>query len=118
MTTHKDLLVWQKSIEFTVSVYKISKSFPNDKSLFNQIQRAAISIPSNISEGCARNSIKEYLRFLYISRASATEVDTQLIIANKLELINLEEFEELRDKITSILKLLQLLINSLKKKLP
>ena len=117
MKTHKDLLVWKKSIDFVTDIYLLSKKFPKDKILFNQIHRSSISIPSNIAEGCARNGIKEYLRFLYISRASASEAETQLLIARKINILSPIEFENLDYQIQSIRKLLQLLINSLKKKL-
>lgn len=84
---HKDLEVWKKSIELVTKVYEITGTFPeNEKySLVSQMRRAAISIPSNIAEGAARNSDKEMLRFLDISLGSLAELETQFIIAENLK---------------------------------
>ena len=83
---HKDLEVWKKSMELVVKVYKITGSFPEKEkfSLVSQICRSAISIPSNIAEGCARNSDKETLRFIDIALGSSAELETQLLIAESL----------------------------------
>ena len=72
MKTHKDLDVWKLSIDFVTDIYKVTSSFPKEDQfgLTNQIRRAAVSVPSNIAEGAARNSDKEFLRFLYISLGS------------------------------------------------
>jgi four helix bundle protein len=80
---HKDLIVWQKAIELVKEVYKIVKQFPSEEKfiLVSQMTRAAISIASNIAEGWARNHKLEFIRFLNISFGSATELETQLIIA-------------------------------------
>ena len=83
---HKDLEVWKKSIELVTEIYSITKSFPKDEQygIVAQIRRAAVSIPSNIAEGAARFSTKENLRFLDISCGSLAELETQLIISEKL----------------------------------
>jgi four helix bundle protein len=83
LESYKDLIVWQKSIELVKVIYKITKAFPKSEiySLANQMQRAAISIPSNIAEGWSRNHKLEFARFLSISYASAAELETQIIIA-------------------------------------
>ena len=83
---HKDLEVWKKSIELVTEIYSITKSFPKDEQygIVAQIRRAAVSIPSNIAEGAARYSTKENLRFLDISCGSLAELETQLIISEKL----------------------------------
>lgn len=89
--TYKDLIVWQKSIELVKTIYKITKEFPKSEiySLTSQMQRAAISIPSNIAEGWSRNHKLEFARFLSISYASAAELETQIIIAkNQYPTIN------------------------------
>ena len=87
MKTHRDLDVWQKSIDYVIEIYKLIKTFPSDEkyALASQIKRAAVSIPSNIAEGAARSSDKEFLRFLYYSMGSISELETQLIIAKRLE---------------------------------
>jgi four helix bundle protein len=86
MKTHKDLKVWQESIRLVTTIYDKTKSFPKDEifSLTSQIRRCAISIPSNIAEGAARESNKEFIRFLYIAQGSISELDTQLLIAYNL----------------------------------
>lgn len=70
MTSHKELKVWQKGIELVKSIYEITKSFPNNEQfgLVSQMRRAAVSIPSNIAEGFGRNSDKELIHFLYITK--------------------------------------------------
>jgi four helix bundle protein len=78
MKTHKDLNVWQESIKLVTLIYEKTKTFPKDEmfSLTSQIKRSSISIPSNISEGAARESNKEFLRFLFIAQGSISELDT------------------------------------------
>ena len=86
MHDYKKLLVWQKAITFVSEVYKITAGYPKIEqfNLVSQINRAAVSIPSNIAEGAGRNSNKEFINFLAISHASAYEVETQLIISRNL----------------------------------
>lgn len=81
--SYKDLLVWQKAIELVNEIYLVTKQFPNNEQfvLTAQMLRAAISIPSNIAEGWARNYKLEFTRFLSIAIASAAELETQIIIA-------------------------------------
>jgi len=84
--THKDLDVWKLSIQLLKDIYQLTSKFPSEEKfgLVAQIRRAVVSIPSNISEGAARNSDKDYIRFLYISLGSLSEIETQLIIAEEL----------------------------------
>ena len=118
MKTHKNLEVWKKSIDFVVSLYQATKSFPSEEKfgLSSQLQRAAVSIPSNIAEGAARNYPKEFIQFLYISLASSAEIETQLIISEKLEYIKTEEYEKLTSELNTIAKMIQGLIKSIKNK--
>ena len=83
---HKSLDVWKRSISLVKKVYELTSSFPKEEmfGLTSQIRRAAVSVPSNIAEGCARNSDKELIQFLYISLGSLSELETQFIIANEL----------------------------------
>ncbi len=116
MKTHKDLNVWKKSIELVEIIYDVSKSFPKEEiyGITNQIRRAAVSIPSNIAEGAARQSNKEFIRFLFIALGSLSELETQLIIVNKLKYLKtsnditlLNDIEELRKMITGLIKYLR-----------
>ena len=84
--THKDLDVWKKSIDFVTKIYKTTNSYPKSElyGLVSQIRRAAVSIPSNITEGAVRKSKVEFRQFLYIALSSAAEIETQLIISKNL----------------------------------
>jgi len=119
MKTHKDLDVWQEGISLVIDVYKIIKQFPSEErfGLVDQIKRSAVSIPSNIAEGAARNSGKDFIRFLHISLGSLAELETQLIISNKLKFISYEELGKFDSQFISIRKKILGLIKYLKKKL-
>lgn len=84
--SYKDLIVWQKSMDLVEMIYQVTKAFPKEElyGLTNQLRRAAISIPSNIAEGHARSSTAEFIRFLSIARGSLAEVETRLLIAQRL----------------------------------
>ena len=119
METHKDLRVWQQSIEMVTSIYLITKAFPKDElfGLVSQMRRAAVSVPSNIAEGYARGTDREKLHFLRISSGSMSEIETQLMLSLNLGYISQESFYELSENVTSVWKQLNALISSLKKKL-
>ena len=108
MHNFKDLRVWQKSIDLAIDFYQAISFFPDTEKfgLISQMKRAAVSIPSNIAEGAGRNSNKEFKYFLSISLGSAFEIETQLIIANRLELINNIITNELNDKISDIQRMI------------
>ena len=93
MSSYKELIVWQKSIELVTDVYKLTKTFPREElySLASQMQRASVSIPSNIAEGNDRNSNKEFSQFLRIARGSLAELETQVIISEKTGYANEEQ---------------------------
>jgi len=113
LKTHKDLNVWQESVKLVKNIYALTSKFPKDEvySLTAQIKRSVISIPSNIAEGAARDSNKEYIHFLYISLGSLAELDTQLIIAKDLKFIDEKDFEEVIEKLDNIGKMLSGLIS-------
>lgn len=113
MGTHKNLEVWKKAIDFVIDIYTTTKSYPPDEKygLVSQIRRASISIPSNIAEGAGRKGDKENLYFLNIALGSISEVETQLIISQKLRFIN---SSELLKKLTDIRKMLVSYIKYLK----
>jgi four helix bundle protein len=116
MKSHHDLDVWKLSIEFVEYIYKISSKFPKEEiyGLTSQIRRAAVSVPSNISESAARQSDKEFIQFLYISLGSISEVETQLIIAQRLEYIS--DMDTVEEKMINIKKMILGLIKYLKGK--
>ena len=89
MKSHKDLTVYKTSIDLVIDIYQLSQNFPHSEKfgLTSQIRRASVSIPSNISEGAARSSKKEFIRFLYIALGSVAEIETQLEIAYRLKFI-------------------------------
>ena len=119
METHKDLRVWQQSIEMVTSIYLMTKAFPKDElfGLVSQMRRAAVSVPSNIAEGYARGTDREKLHFLRISSGSMSEIETQLMLSLNLGYVSQEAFDELSEKVTSLWKQLNALVSSLKKRL-
>lgn len=103
---YKKLIVWQKAMELVRLVYRLSKVFPADEryALTDQLRRAAVSIPSNIAEGCGRTSRKDYAHFLSIARGSLYETMTQLQIAQDLGYIEIsEDLKVLSDDVGKIL---------------
>ncbi|MBP9811747.1 four helix bundle protein [Candidatus Gracilibacteria bacterium] len=115
---HKNLDVWKVSMELVIDIYKHIQRFPKVEqySLSDQLRRAAISIPSNIAEGSARNTFKEKIQFLYIARGSCAELDTQIHIAKNLHYISEEEYDTLNEKNIRVGQMLTRFISSLKKK--
>ena len=84
---HKRLEVWRQSMDLTINIYRTTEKFPSQElyGLTNQLRRAAVSIPSNIAEGAARQTKKEFTNFLHIAQGSLSELDTQLDLARRLE---------------------------------
>ncbi|MGH8769388.1 MAG: four helix bundle protein [Burkholderiales bacterium] len=99
---HHDLLAWQEAIELVTATYELTRSFPKEEQfvLISQMRRAAVSIPSNIAEGAARNSSKEFVHFLTLARGSLSELETQLVISRELGYIkDFAEIDALMDRI-------------------
>ncbi|MFH1386251.1 MAG: four helix bundle protein [bacterium] len=113
---HKKLDVWHESIKFVADIYKLTKEYPKEElyGLTSQIRRAAVSVPSNIAEGAARSSDREFVQFLYISLGSLSEVETQMIIS--IELGYLSEGNNIFGQVTKIKQMLLGLIRYLKGK--
>jgi len=113
--THKDLNVWKEALTLAKEIYSLTANFPKEETygLVSQIRRAAISIPSNIAEGAARNSSKEFIQFLYVSLGSLAELETQLLLSRDLGFL---ENEEIDGSIERIRKMLLGLIKHLKRK--
>jgi len=103
MHNFKELKIWNKAVELSVNVYKATSLFPKDDKfgLISQIKRSAVSIPSNIAEVAGRNSHKEFIYFLSIANGSSFELQTQLIISNRLNFI---KTEELNTKLVNLMK--------------
>ncbi|MDT0643265.1 four helix bundle protein [Zunongwangia sp. F363] len=104
MNYFRDLKVWQKSIQLNKLIYAATKKFPKEEvyGLTSQIRRSAVSIPSNIAEGCGRESKKEFKNFLGIALGSAFELETQLIIALDQNFIEKEDFDGFEKEIRHI----------------
>jgi four helix bundle protein len=114
--SYKDLLIWQKGIEIVVLTYKLVSSFPKDElyALSSQIKRSSVSIPSNIAEGYGRQSTQSYIQFIKIARGSLYELETQLLIAKKLDFISDEKlFSELTNQIIEESKMINSFLNKL-----
>jgi four helix bundle protein len=111
---YKNLDVWIRSIEFVESVYRVTNKLPKEElySLANQLKRAAVSVPSNIAEGQKRAGLQETIQFTYISLGSVAEVETQLILCNRLYGI---EVDDLLKECEIISRMLTALANSLRK---
>ena len=117
MNSHKDLKVWQKSMELVVDVYKSTRLFPKEETfgMVSQMRRSAISIPSNIAEGYGRLYDKETIKFLSIALGSASELETQILISIDLGYISVEESEHIKGKIEEIIRMLSSLIRTMNK---
>jgi len=105
---HHKLDVWKKAIAFVKTVYQIAGVFPGDEKfgLVSQMRRAAISIPSNISEGAGRNNTKEFSQFLGIAQGSAAELETQLIISGELGFLEQKRVDEMIQDLDIVSKMI------------
>lgn len=114
MTTHnyKELKIWQKAMDLTEEVYSLVKLLPKEETygLSDQLRRAVVSVPSNIAEGKGRGSDKEFIKYLSISRGSLLEVETQLIICNRIGLLKEEKISVALSLIQEINKMINALI--------
>jgi four helix bundle protein len=113
---HRDLIVWQKSIELVANVYSLSSDFPESEQfgLTSQLRRAAISVPANIAEGAARKSSKEYLHFLSIASGSLSELDTLVTLCQRLKYA--EDVAKLQTSIDEVAGLVMGLSAAIKRK--
>ena len=114
---HKNLEAWKQSVGLVVEIYKITKEFPNQEmyGITNQVRRAAISVPSNIAEGAARQTKKEFANFLHVAQGSLSELDTQIEIASRLGYIDIQSRKVLEDRMQPIDKMITGLIRHLSK---
>jgi len=116
---HENLIVWQKSIDLVKEIYGICKIFPKNEEygLISQLKRAAVSVPTNIAEGAARNSKKEFIKFLYIALGSLSEIETLLFISKELFIIDGKNYDNFIVKTNEINIMLNGLIKNLKNKI-
>jgi four helix bundle protein len=115
--SYRDLETWQKAIELVEEVYKETRSFPKEEiyGLVSQMRRAAVSVASNIAEGQGRDSTNEFLRHLSIAYGSLCELQTQMLIGNKLGYLNQQTYERLEGISVSVARLINALANSLRR---
>ncbi len=113
LKVYTDLDVWKESRKLVKLIYDITKSFPKEElyGLSNQIRRCAISVPSNIAEGCGRNHTKDSIQFFYISRGSLYELETQLYLSFDLNYIDELTLNSIIESVTTCKKLLNGFIN-------
>ena len=104
MRPHERLEVWSRAVEFVVSVYEATESFPKEErfGLTSQIRRAAVSVPANIAEVAARDSAKEFAHFLSNAQGSASELETELLIAQRLGYLPQNSYANMRLTLDSI----------------
>ena len=117
--SYRDLVVWQKAMDLVVAVYACTERFPQAEKygLANQMQRAAVSIPSNIAEGQKRGSSKEFLQFLRVSYVSGAELETQLEICRRLSKLRDLDYTQTEALLEQVMKMLNVLVSSLKRRL-
>ena len=110
--TYRDLHVWKKSIELAKELYAQTAQFPESErfSITSQIRKAAVSVSSNIAEGQARRTNKDFVQFLYIAKGSVAELDTQLILAKELGYVDEAVYQKLLEQIVRVQKMLTALI--------
>lgn len=116
MIRFRELEVWKEAKQIALAVYELTERFPDREKfgLISQIQRAAISVASNIAEGAGRQHKKEFIHFLHLARGSLFELLTQIEISTELGLIKEDDFDDLNERCVTLTKRLNSLINSLK----
>ena len=113
--SYRDLIAWQKAMDLAASVYRVTEAFPSREQfgLSNQMRRASVSIPSNIAEGQGRGTTKDYVHFLHISRGSLQELETQLLLAQRLNFAVESDVQSLLSLCDEVSRLVSGLINAL-----
>ena len=119
LTSHKDLKVWQKGIDLVVLIYEITNIYPKEElyALTNQMRRCASSIPANIAEGAARRNTTEFRQFLHISLGSASELETFLIISERLGYLNGDKKDIVTNLLDEVMRMLVSLMKRISNKL-
>ena len=116
MKDFRQLKVWEKAHLLALAIYKETKKFPKEElyGLTSQIRRASISIPTNIAEGCGRNTDAEFARFLQIAMGSASETEYQLLLSQDLGFLNKDQYDNLNLDVTEIKRMLVSLLKTLR----
>jgi four helix bundle protein len=116
--THRDLIVWQKAIALAVDIHRLCERMPRHElfGLTSQLRRAAVSIPSNIAEGAARKTTKEFMCFLHVARGSLAELETQLLLAQRVGYFDDESNRALQPVVDEVGRLINAIIVSLRRK--
>ena len=115
IASHKDLLVWQQSMDLVETVYRLTGSIPSEEKwgLVSQMRRAAISVPSNIAEGYGRQATGEYRHHVSIGRGSLLELETQILLARRLKYLQPADTESVLKEIDEISRMLATLVSKL-----
>lgn len=116
MKDFRQLKVWEKSHQIALAIYRATKEFPKEElyGLTSQIRRASMSIPTNIAEGCGRNTDADFARFLQMAMGSASETEYQLILAHDLEFLSNESYEKLQNDVEEVKRMLASLLKTLR----
>jgi four helix bundle protein len=115
----KDLIVWQCALDLTVVVYELARRLPRTEmyALSAQLRRAAVSVPSNIAEGSARRTTREFIAFLHIARGSLAEIETQLELTERFGYLHGTELQPSRDLVARVGQLLNAMLRGLRKRM-
>ncbi|MEO6327893.1 MAG: four helix bundle protein [Ginsengibacter sp.] len=115
MRNFQELSIWQRSHLFTLKIYSVTKNFPKDEmfGIISQMRRSSSSIPTNIAEGCGRNSNPEMKRFLVIATGSSSELEYQLILCKDLQYLSNDSCKELQGELIEIRKMIYAFIKNL-----
>jgi four helix bundle protein len=118
IASYQGLKVWQEAMNLAEHCYQVTKTFPKPEiyGMVSQVRRAATSIPANIAEGYGRGSLGEYIHFLYVAQGSLKELETHLILCERVELITQQNTESLLHECETVSRLLLGLIRALKRK--
>ena len=118
LKNYRDLIVWQKSYQLCIDIYRITKDFAKEErfGLTSQIRRAAVSVPSNIAEGYGRRTTPDYIRALYVAYGSHCELETQMLLSGDLGYIKVADMKKLQEEIGEVERMLKALIKSLERK--
>jgi four helix bundle protein len=120
LSSYKDLIAWQKAMDLVAAIYDATEAFPSHEQfgLVSQLRRAAVSVPSNIAEGKAHYSNRDFVRFLRHARGSVAEIETQVLIAQQRQYLHEEATTKLTQQLDELGRILSGLIKSLKDREP